>query len=643
MLSTTASYWLQALALWSRRRFFDGRSLAAGIALTVECAVGLRRMKQSKHRGCVGRVTALLCAFWFSGCGDEGKDRPSTARNDETDHRDADRPDEGEPDADVLTGRQGRADGGPDEGQANVSPRNGDAGSSSSGPIDDPTDDFDYPRYDDEPDLSFDGDPLFSGYVRLTHRQWVNSVVDNLRLEQSADYAAQLPSDLPSRYSNNESVLFVNTPLVSAYQSSAESIAAAVALDPAALDRITKSRDPQEFVTLVGQRFYRRPLSSEENAKYLALYETGASLAEPNEDSFAAGVRLLLEAWMQAPAFLYRIEQSTGLLEGFEIATRLAYALTDTGPSDELLEAAGKGELDTAAGVHEAALQLLETSRARTVFGRFHYETFGLDRLKFVYVHSSLGTDESLRGHLTNAAYLVFERVLGERLGLRQLLLSDVVYVNQPLATLYGVQQSSTEFQPLALGAERSGVFAQLPFLMLHSSGESPNAFQRGAMLVGRLLCQETLEHPVGAEIVAADGRTNRERSEGMVADAQCQACHRYVDPFGFAFENFDGLGRLRAEDNGQPVDTSGTYPFSTDGHFENSQDLMKILSQSPLAHGCYTRQLTEFTVARSLSPADETLVAGLASLSLNSNAPLLDLVAELVSSERFRSFGGAL
>jgi hypothetical protein len=163
-------------------------------------------------------------------------------------------------------------------------------------------------------------------------------------------------------------------------------------------------------------------------------------------------------------------------------------------------------------------------------------------------------------------------------------------------------------------------------------------------MFTNYVLCQ-TLSEPatVSPVVPAVDpSLTNRERSSQLVAGADCQGCHHAIDPFGFAFENFDGYGRERTEDNGSPVDTKGVYPFASNPPFADSTELMSILAESRLAHGCYSRQLTEFSLGRVLSATDAPLVAELQALSLGQNESLAGLVTALVGSETFRSSGSA-
>jgi hypothetical protein len=116
-----------------------------------------------------------------------------------------------------------------------------------------------------------------------------------------------------------------------------------------------------------------------------------------------------------------------------------------------------------------------------------------------------------------------------------------------------------------------------------------------------------------------------------------------YLNPLGFALENFDGLGRLRSEDEGRAVDTSGAYPF-VEGRldFAGARELMSLLAESQQAHRCYAAHLSEYGLAHVLGPEEESVVDALATASLDGSASLADLVVELVMDPAFHTRRGA-
>jgi hypothetical protein len=180
---------------------------------------------------------------------------------------------------------------------------------------------------------------------------------------------------------------------------------------------------------------------------------------------------------------------------------------------------------------------------------------------------------------------------------------------------------------------------------MVFGNGSQSDAIHRGVHLNFEVLCAE-LDPPQIANltlVTAQPDQTSRERVE--ISTGSCgQGCHdAYINPLGFAFENFDGLGRLRTEDSGKPVDTSSAYPFTGGTRaFSGAPELMSIMADNDMAHRCYAKHLVEFSLQRDLSAADEPLIDELAQLSMN-EASIKDMIVELVKKPAFRVRGGGL
>jgi hypothetical protein len=181
----------------------------------------------------------------------------------------------------------------------------------------------------------------------------------------------------------------------------------------------------------------------------------------------------------------------------------------------------------------------------------------------------------------------------------------------------------------------------QVPFLMLWANNAESNPIQRGIHLERAILCGPPRPEPPDTLLTplppVLPDQTNRQRVTSFTAIPRCGNCHSvYIDPLGFAFENFDGLGRQREVDSGQRVDTSGSYPFS-DGvqKFSDGNQLMQILSNSPQAHTCYSKHLTGYALGRDLVEDDRLLLEELGKLSRTS--ALNALIVGLVRSPAFR------
>jgi hypothetical protein len=114
-------------------------------------------------------------------------------------------------------------------------------------------------------------------------------------------------------------------------------------------------------------------------------------------------------------------------------------------------------------------------------------------------------------------------------------------------------------------------------------------------------------------------------------------ACHgTYLNPLGYAFEGFDGLGSVRDQDNGQPIDASGSYPLG-DGvvQFADAQELMQSLAQQPQAHACFAKKMASYALQRDIVDADRELVDSLTPVSRGGS--IKDVIVALVRSPAFR------
>lgn len=120
--------------------------------------------------------------------------------------------------------------------------------------------------------------------------------------------------------------------------------------------------------------------------------------------------------------------------------------------------------------------------------------------------------------------------------------------------------------------------------------------------------------------------------------------CHgTYMNPIGFAFENFDGMGRWRDMDNGQPVDATGSYPFNEGTkEFGNAAELMTQMAESEQAHACYAKKLSGYALQRDIVVSDVGLLDTLKQKSLATNS-IKEVILELVANPAFNTrVGGA-
>jgi hypothetical protein len=488
--------------------------------------------------------------------------------------------------------------------------------------------------------IPLDGSPLYTRVQRLTNAQWERAVTDVLRFAASANLAqgfATPAATAGTDFSNNEKRLYVDAQAELDFEAASEKAAGLATGTPDALTRLYAGTDAAGFVRTFGRRAFRRPLTADEETKYQRIFALGETFYGAG---FANGAALVIRAMLQSPKFLYRSElgPAGAPLDGYEIASKLSFGLLGTTPSDELLDAAAAGALDSSDGIETAARAMLERPEAAGVMRDFHGQLYRLEAAGAVDRPS---VPAALKPELAEASYRFFDAVFVGGEGLGAILTSTRAFVGPGLADSYGIQPAPAQIEERALDASRIGYFMQVPFLLVDGRDDGPDSIARGTALANEVLCIALPGHIAPALTLPplAAGQTTRARVEA--ATATCTACHRdIVDALGFAFEGFDGLGRRRDVDNGVAVDASGSYAFGGVAQpFADARDLMRLLANDAQAHTCYAKMLTGYALQRDLVEADRPLLQDLGAVSRAQS--LKAMIVSLVRSPAFRSRPG--
>lgn len=497
-------------------------------------------------------------------------------------------------------------------------------------------------------------------FARLTHTQWEQTVRDLLHLPGPTGLVDELRQDPGSGgylFDNDALKLSVDGALWRGYQGAAVALAERVVDDPSLLAEIVppdEGADPREraeqFVREFGLRAHRRPLSDEEISEYMALYDEAPSL-DPDRPDFEAGVRLMLEAFLQSPFFLYRVEESEqpdGFaipLDDYEVASRLSYLLWNTMPDDALFEAAAAGQLTDSNGVAAEATRMLDDPRAEDVLVRFHDQLLEVDQYGSISPADAFFPDapDNLGSLAEQEANLFLDHVLNtEQGGWSDVLTSTETFVNEATAPIYDVGGTfDAEFTRVSLDPDqRRGMFTQIGFLGTHASSAQPDPIHRGVFLAERIACIHIAAPPDDIPpLPPVEGNTNREVVEGHTEQpgTVCATCHdRIINPFGFPFEGFDSIGATRTEDNGFPVDTADDPMIGDESvPVGDALELLDLMATDRAVHDCYAQHWVEYAFGRPSVEQDETLVERLGAASLD-GAGVRQLLIDLVTSDAF-------
>ncbi len=490
--------------------------------------------------------------------------------------------------------------------------------------------------------------------LRLTNREYDNTVRD--LLGDTTQPADQFPTDRDATFEFRRAgaIAVLDGTLL---RSAAEGLAAAAVpkIVPGALlpcDPATgEDACAQKFITTFGQHAFRRPLTTDETTHLTTLYTTGRTTLKL---AFSDAIGLLIEAVLQTPQFLYHWESAPTAalihegavvrLDAYQIASRLSYFVWGSMPDDTLLAAAAGGQLDTAAGVQAAARRLLADPKAKDTVSSFFSDWLALDgladRVKDTTAYPSY-TPAVRQAMLDETSAFVQNVAFGGDGRLATFLGAPYSYINGALASVYGAQASGMAMQRTALNpAQRAGLLTQGSFLALTGAADGSNPVRRGKAVYTKLLCH-TLPPPpanVPAPKPASAGGTTRQRFVEHDQNKCAMGCHQAMDPIGFAFENYDGIGQYRTLDNGQPVDATGS--ISLDGAtqtFNDAVGLVGLLTKSAEVRTCFAGEWSRYALSRVDTDADVASLQTAATAFNSDTATLQDLMASIATMRSFR------
>lgn len=406
------------------------------------------------------------------------------------------------------------------------------------------------------------------------------------------------------------------------------------------------------FIESFGAHAFRRPLSADEVTEHLNLYKK--LRAAPIAFDHKLAVQTLISAILQSPRFLYHFEKPAGkpkvqdgavVLSGYEVASRLSYLLWQSMPDDELFAAAKDDTLLSPDELAKQARRMLADPKAGDGVGSFVAQILDADRLedidkdRDVYPSFSYNLATSMQKETRAFAAWAFLQA-GT---LDALLTSNTTFVDKNLATLYGVSDAAsfgTELKEVKLDANtRSGLLTQASFLTVQAAPFETSPIKRGVVLLERFLCERPPVVPdqIPALKPSKPNMQTREKFEEHTKDGACAACHKVMDPLGFAFESFDGIGAYRPMDQGRPVNTSGSLELDDKTvAFSDAKSLMAAMAASPTVQRCMATQLMRFGLGRDVQDADAYSLGNATKLFQAKKRDLRELLVALVATRSF-------
>lgn len=405
---------------------------------------------------------------------------------------------------------------------------------------------------------------------------------------------------------------------------------------------------------------FRRPVETSEIADYLKLYrnerEAGADVEQ--------GLRTATAALFCSPRFLYLAEPA-GRLDDYAVASRLSYFLSRTGPDDELRRLAEQGRLTSNPRTLRAQVdRLLDDPRFERFITDFCDSWLDLREIDFTAPDTSLYPefDDYLRWSMPLETTAFVRQLFSNNRPARDLVAPPYAMLNSRLAELYGlpdVDGSAIREVTLPRDSVRGGLLAQASILKVTANGTNTSPVMRGAWTMERIFGETPPPPPPGIPGVEPDIRgaaTLRELLAKHRDQSDCNACHRKIDPPGFALEQFNPIGgqrdfyrslgdgeRLNTVVNGrkvryrkgQPVDSSGESP---DGHqFSSFREFQQHLAANDRRLATtLTEKLLTFATGREMGFSDRAEIDRIVSSVERGGYRTRDILGEVVNSEIF-------
>jgi hypothetical protein len=378
----------------------------------------------------------------------------------------------------------------------------------------------------------------------------------------------------------------------------------------------TGADDPQcarNFIEAFGQRAFRRPLEKSEIDALSTFYSTNRS-----KFSGALALEMVARAILQSPLFLFRTELGTTGPMGFELtaferASLLSYSLTDSPPDPTLIASAQSGALLNRAEVEIQAKRLMATPAAENPVGRFGVELVGVsevadvtkDPAQFPKFTAPLAV--AMRDEVEAFSKEVAFRGDG---AFKSFLESPVSFLEKSLAGMYGVRQitSATPMRTTLSSSERAGILTRMAVMTVHATDTQTSPVHRGLLVRNEFLCNGALTVPPNIPPAPPIdvSKTHREQLIEHAVNPACSGCHSQMDPLGFAFESYDGIGVYRTTEHGKPIDPSGTARGVVAGgdlSHSGALDLSAKLSALDAAQQCFVRQVGRAYLGREVAP----------------------------------------
>lgn len=433
------------------------------------------------------------------------------------------------------------------------------------------------------------------------------------------------------------------------------------------LDVDAKLAKPQQ-IRVILKRFitkaYRRPATNDEVERLAKFVEA----TEAKGEKFESAMQLAFQAVLTSPKFLFRVElddrpdsADPRPINEYQLASRLSYFIWASMPDDELFDLASKNQLN--ANLEAQVKRMLKDPKAATLVDNFVMQWLQLKRITAVAPDQKLFPqfNEDIRRAMIKETQLFFQEIVREDRSILDIIDGKYTYINGKLAGIYGIKDTKgndwstkkptpggkqipwDEFVRVELPAEsvRSGILTQASVLTVTSNPTRTSPVKRGRWVLEQILGTPPPPPPPEVPELKEDSKSVssaslRQRMEEHRKNPACANCHNKMDAMGFAFENFDAIGKYRWKDGEFNIDPAGKLPDGKE--FKNPQELKTILKdKKELIAKNWAEKMLVYALGRGLEYYDKRTLNNIVSGTAKGNYQFSALVLEIVKSDAFR------
>jgi hypothetical protein len=401
------------------------------------------------------------------------------------------------------------------------------------------------------------------------------------------------------------------------------------------------------------ERVWRRPVIASEIDEFVALIAAETAAGEKFRPAYLSA----LVAALTSKNFYYLHEgdarQVRKTVNDWELASRLSYFLWSSIPDEALSEVARSGKLSQPEILRAQVTRMLDDPKSRALLDSFPRQWLQLHKVGSFPPDTELypDYDKWLEESMILESTRYFAEVFTKNQSIREFLASDWTMLNPRLAIHYRLPpMKGGDFHRVTLKPEdrRGGLLTQASILSLTSDGVRHRPVHRGVWVSEAIFGKTPPPPPPNVEPLEptpsdSPKATIRMQLEAHSTHASCAACHRKIDPLGFAFDHYDALGRWRDTErvaSGQgddpPVNAAGQLP---DGRPYDGPEAFKRLLAEDLDRfaEAFTGQLATYGLRRAMTIDDEAEIRAIATSEKANAYPLRALVEKLATSEFFR------